>query len=620
MGNIGEILNWTLTASSIGVLVFFISTLFGKKIRKTYQCALWGIVLIRLLIPNMPSSSLSLFNLVEGNQMTVAKESGSKWERAQNLSVEALRQIEQVESPINEFSEMPTALEKSNGITSEDSKVVVQSISIEKILYHIWLVGVLVLGGYYIYSYIRAKKRIKALETVEAEEILHLFESCSKKLKLSKASYKVRLAYWDTSMIFGLKHPTITVPKHGNKKELEMILLHELTHYKYKHYWLTYIQLIALTLHWFNPLVWLVIKQMKEDIEYACDERVIRLGISKKNYAQTLLNMVQPLKQELAFVQGMGDAPKQVKNRIQKIVSLKQGKRISSILSVILVGLLTVGCLTDATSSKSNGQEKWTGTQNVALLGLDQDGMRIDTIIVASINCETGNLEMVSIPRDTKIILDEEEKATFNSLGATAIEACKINEIYAYLGEEGLETVLFKELEKLVELEINHYVLINPEEAKKVVDALGGIDVEIPQAMRYDDYAQDLHICLDEGMQHLDGEKTMQAVRFRRYENGDLGRVEMNQKVLMAILRATSNISSLEDFEAVVQGVKETISTNISLLDMARYYDILKKVQSSDSYWYILPGEGRYEDGASYYIIDEEARVEMVASLHTDKE
>ena len=88
----------------------------------------------------------------------------------------------------------------------------------------------------------------------------------------------------------------------------------------------------------------------------------------------------------------------------------------------------------------------------------------------------------------------------------------------------------------------------------------------------------------------------------------------------MAILRATGNISSLEDFEAVVQGVKETISTNISLLDMARYYDILKKVQSSDSYWYILPGEGRYEDGASYYIIDEEARVEMIASLHTDKE
>ena len=62
MGNIGEILNWTLTASSIGVLVSFISTLFGRKIRKTYQCALWGIVLIRLLIPNMPSSSLSLFN------------------------------------------------------------------------------------------------------------------------------------------------------------------------------------------------------------------------------------------------------------------------------------------------------------------------------------------------------------------------------------------------------------------------------------------------------------------------------------------------------------------------------------------------------------------------------
>lgn len=605
MGNIGEIIDWTLTASGIVLLVFGISILFGKKIKKTYQCALWGIVLIRLLIPNMPSSPLSLFNLMPRDEIVVTEESSSQGEMIQNLSNTSLVQREQVENTINEFGKVYTVMEKNDETISKDNEVVTQAFTWKQVLYNVWLVGILVLGSYYTYSYIRAKRKIKGLETIEAEEILKVFESCKEKLKLSKESGQIRLAYWDTSMILGIKNPTITLPKYCNKQELEMILLHELTHYKYKEHWLTYIQLIALTLHWFNPIVWLGIKQMKEDIEYACDERVIRLGVSKKNYAETLLNMMQPSKQEFAFGQGMGDAPKQAKNRIQKIASLKQGKPISSILSMALVALLTVGCLTDGTKSETKSTNQWIGIQNVAMLGLDQDGLRTDTIVVARMNCENGDVDVVSIPRDTRVVLDNEEKEIFKTMGIENLEVLKINEIFAYGGEAVIQSVLVKELEKLSEVEINHYVLINLEEAKNVVNALGGIDVEIPEAMSYDDYSQDLHINIEQGIQHLDGEKTMQAVRYRRYPNGDVDRVVMTQTIMKGILESALELSSLEEFEAVVQSVKDTINTNMSLVDMIDYYTLLKKMNLDHISWNVLPGQGEIgEDGRSYYIVD----------------
>ncbi|MBE6025014.1 MAG: hypothetical protein E7231_17885 [Cellulosilyticum sp.] len=634
MGTIGEIMQWTLTASSIMGFVFLVRWILGRWLNKTYQCMLWGVVLLRLLIPNMPSSSLSLLNLLDREQ-EIKITSEHRLEKEISRSIEAVNNgIEEEEIIASDISMQGNEVETISNHVMQAQQV---TLSIEQILYGIWILGVIGLGGYFLYGYFRVKHKIACFETIEDQEILSLFQRCKEKVCKNGIDMPIRLAKWETSMIFGIIAPTITLPEKCTKEELEVILLHELTHYRYKDHWIGYIQLIVLCLHWFNPLVWVAIKQMKEDMEYACDERVIRLGISKKGYAETLLKMLMPVKTDIAFIQGMGDSAKHAKKRIQNIAVLKKQRLLGSALSILLVVILSVGCLTDADSGVSNNESvsssststqndsnkrpqvnrdsEWAGVQNIAILGLDRDKIRVDTIMVVNMDCNQGSFNVISIPRDTKFTIDDAKREDPDYSKLKDIQNVKYCELLAYGGEEARPKIIIKELESLLNLEIGYYILVDLEEAEKVVDALGGIEVQVPQDMKYDDYEQNLHIDLKEGMQHLDGAQTMELIRFRRYPEGDLMRVQTTQLAVKAILEQALKLSDLQSFESVVKSIRDTVDTNISFLDLGRYYQILKKVNLEQATFRTLPGEAAYEYGRSYFIVDEEARLEFVSSL-----
>lgn len=611
----GEIINWSLTASSIILVVFLIEFLFGKKLSKTYQCALWGIVLIRLLVPYMPSSSLSVFNLVTHFKETQQESqiSNQAVVHHQMLEIKDIQEDEDILPGVSEETALAQMNKQKVSTPVAEKKA---SIGGSQVTYYIWLLGMCLTGTYFLYGYIRVGQKIKKLESVEDKAILQLFEDCKKQVSPKKEIEYIRLVNWDTSMIYGIRKPTIAVPRQCEAEGLKIILLHELTHYRYKDHWMNMVQLIVLSLHWFNPLVWLAIRKMKEDMECACDERVIHLGVSKKSYAETLLNMIRPTSYEMAFMQGMGDGPKQVKNRIQNIVGLKKRKLVVSILSMSLVTLLAVGCLTDANSGANaltdvansgdgtaleiKHSSKWTGIQNIAVFGMDPDGRRTDSIMVVQINCESGQTNVISIPRDIMVVLDESKNKTV-----------KLAEMLAYVGEEQIDTQVVGELEKLLDLEIQHYVLVDIDEAKEVVDALGGIEIYVPQDMMYNDYEQNLEINLKEGMQHLNGDQTMQLIRYRIYPKGDLQRVQTTQLAVKSILEKALSLSSVKDFKAVIEGVQDTIETNISLLDIGQYYKILKKIDLEQITFYVLPGQGENIYGRSFFIVDEEANSEM---------
>lgn len=624
MGSIGGIVNWTLAASSIIILVFLLEIVLKGRLNKTYQCMLWGIVLIRLLIPSMPNSYLSLFNLFNVSERSnVVKQIVEPNDKTMQLAVSGM----EVEEDFNAEVLGQVVLENTQEIYKESETN--RGTGIAQMIYYIWIVGVLTIGAYFVYGYLRVRNKVKQLKVLEDKSVIEVLERCKKKVNLHSLSKNIKVVEADTSIIFGIVKPTIVIPVDCSKEELEAILLHELIHYKYKDNLLTYIHLIVLSLHWFNPLVWLAIKQMKVDIEYACDERVIKLGIDKKKYAETLLKMMMPSKQELGFVQGMGDTPKQAQNRILQIVNFKKRKLIGSIFSILLVSILAVGCLTDATSTeKSNIDENttitekssidesyWSGIKNIALFGVDEDGTRTDTVMVASISCDTGTSKIISIPRDTKVTLDKEQKKFLQSIDIDAPNIVKFNELLSYGGIKGINELGVHELEKLLDLKIHNYVVINLEEAKDLLDALGGIDVEVPEDMYYVDKSQDLHIDFKAGLQHLDGEQILKFVRYRRYPEGDIGRVKMTQLVAKLLIEKALTISTLEKFEEVIGYVKETLTTDISISSLPSYYNILKNLSLEDSKFYILPGAGVFEDGKSYYVVDEEERRVLVERI-----
>ena len=151
---------------------------------------------------------------------------------------------------------------------------------------------------------------------------------------------------------------------------------------------------------------------------------------------------------------------------------------------------------------------------------------RSDTIFVLGVNPSKRRISMLSIPRDTRVIIDN--------------KARKINEILPRYGEPTLR----KMIEDLLKITISRKAEVGFESFISVIDALGGVDINIEKAMNYDDNWGNLHIHFKPGMNHLDGRQALNYVRFRKDAMADLGRIKRQQGFVKAVIKKL--ISPLE--------------------------------------------------------------------------
>lgn len=631
----GGVIEWSLRASGVIFIVLLLRQGLKGRIKKSWQYALWLVVLVRLLVPQLPASSLSVFNLMDflengGINRTVQEElfengqdenfyKGSRLEEGQEvqIQVDGLQENDRIKnqrvSLNNSFKITKGPMEQLNGI-----------------IMGIWFIGCTGLSLYYLYGYYRVKKKLAKLEVVQEEGLKQSFIKCKEKLGIQK---EMTLVYHSTPMIFGVLNPIVTIPKGYDMKEQEMMVLHELIHYKYKDNIMTYVQLVAQIFHWFNPFVWFAMSLMKEDMELACDERMLLLGTSKKDYAHTLVKVMSCTKLETCFTQGMGDASKQIKNRILHITMFKRPKLWTSVVAAIIGILLIGGCLTNphttqnpkveqnSTNSEGIGtliesKYKEQGVKNIVLLGMDASHLRADSIMVVSLNNITGETTVVSIPRDTQVIWDSDQKALLSSQGVNPPEHTKISQMFVYGKKEDIRKLLLKEIEELLTIKVDHYVLIDFKAAEDFIDALGGIEVEVPQDMYYEDKSQDLRIDLKEGYQLLTGEKTLQLMRYRMYPEGDLQRIKLGQEVIKAILEKMLDPSHLTQLSHRAESLLQTVVTDITIDQLGSCLDVLKKIDSNQIHSFILPGQGEYRDGTSFFVVDEEGREALIKRIN----
>lgn len=249
------------------------------------------------------------------------------------------------------------------------------------------------------------------------------------------------------------------------------------------------------------------------------------------------------------------------------------------------------------------------------LLGKSQN--LTDTIMLASYDPKTQEAALLSIPRDTFVGEDR-----YN-----APPEEKINAVYDWQGVD----VLLEDVSEITGIDVEYYVLVDTEALRKLVDAIGGVEFDVPIDMDYDDYKQDLHIHLEEGLQVLDGDRAEQVVRFRHNNNGttypeeyggeDLGRVRTQREFLTAIAEQTlipENITKIPEF---IEIAKEYVVTNLNfdiVKDYAPYaiefdVDNLKKGT--------LPGvsEQAPGNGIWFYYVDEEEAQKTIDELFFNK-
>ncbi|MBQ8597567.1 MAG: hypothetical protein IJ409_07265 [Lachnospiraceae bacterium] len=306
-----QVLNISISACYLIVAVIVVRFLF-KKLPKSLVCVLWMLVGLRLVIPALPESS---FSLLPNTEMF------GESEAYENLPV--------IRSGYERLDASANAYLQEQFHTGSNA----QSISPYQIGFWwgtvIWTAGMLVLGGYFIYSWLKIKRGVKFAvpEDVESGRIYRCEEICE-------------------PFLFGIVRPKIYVPWNLSGAELKSVILHEKGHMERGDHIFKPVFYLILILHWFNPLVWAAYILLCKDIEYACDEKVMKaLGEEgKAEYSGALLACsvkgTLPGGCPVAFGEGS------VKSRIQRILSYKKPAVWVPALGMIICIVLAVCFMT----------------------------------------------------------------------------------------------------------------------------------------------------------------------------------------------------------------------------------------------------------------------------------
>lgn len=221
-----------------------------------------------------------------------------------------------------------------------------------------------------------------------------------------------------------------------------------------------------------------------------------------------------------------------------------------------------------------------------------------DTLILITFNPKTLNATMLSIPRDSYVPISCWSGKPEN----------KITHAAAYGNDCMINTI-----ENYFKVNIDYYAKINFKGLVKLVDAVGGVEVDVPQRLCTDDSNRYGELCIEEGHQTLNGEQALVFARNRKaLANGDFGRAEHQQEIIMALINKMKNIKDVSTFMDLLNTISNSIDTNLTTKQILSFYnigkDIIKKSLSSDEAD-LVNIQRLYLQGFGQMIYDERARM-----------
>ena len=230
----------------------------------------------------------------------------------------------------------------------------------------------------------------------------------------------------------------------------------------------------------------------------------------------------------------------------------------------------------------------------VLIMGVDKredDVGRSDTLMIATIDPRLDQATLLSIPRDTRV-----------KIRGRGYD--KINAAYAYGGVALTESTV----ENFLGIDIDHYVQIDTNSFVKIIDAIGGVDIDVEKRMFYEDPWDDnggLVIDLYPGQQHMDGKTAVTYVRYRDSE-GDIGRVKRQQAFMAACMEKVTSPEIVPRIPKIVREVIDAVETDMSLRQLLELAGALKAAAQNGLETDMVPGYPLYIDDISYWIPDVE--------------
>ncbi|NMS89233.1 peptidase, M56 family protein [Clostridioides difficile] len=344
MNNILKVfLSMSLSGSLLILILFLLKQIFKDKISRQWQYYIWLIVIMRLLLPFTPETNLmgTIFQTFDNTTYHTEKYLPTQ----QNQSI--LNDDKNTQTINNEQNNQrninKTKLSTSNQAIQDIITLLANNIWI------IWLIIALILFVRKVTIYQSFVRYIKAGQVpISDTELLDRLAIIGGQIKIKRAIELCINPLISSPLLIGFFRPCIVLPKVDiTEKDFQYIVLHELTHYRRLDMFYKWLVQITVCLHWFNPLVYFMGKEINKSCEFACDEAIIKKLDSSnvQDYGKTLLNSIATVgkyKESLASVT-LSESKKLLKERLGAIMNFRKKSSLVVFFTLIITVLFTVG-------------------------------------------------------------------------------------------------------------------------------------------------------------------------------------------------------------------------------------------------------------------------------------
>jgi bla regulator protein BlaR1 len=403
-----EIIYLGATASILVLLILLGKKVFKRALSPKWHYYIWILLLIRLLVPFSPESSVSIYSILNTAADKV------------NLPVSEIR----IQSPANTIEALPIEVKNVNNekaANSDVSSYVNDAVSIVKespkynsavmIGALVWIIGVLLFSLYTIYINIVFAVNIRNRYTLlKDRRINDILEACKGIMKIKRAIPLLTSEKLRTPALYGFLNTKILVSKEYMEQlsddEIKYIFLHELSHYKRKDILINWIIALLKIAYFFNPLIWYAFYKIHEDCEISCDAAALSYIDEEEyhSYGSTIIKLIK-LYSESNFIPvtaGISKNKSSYKRRIIMISKFRKSKWINTLLALVLI--ISVG-LTGLTGCKIS--ENKSAAQSPADQGETKNQSNTNTNVKPENNTNTEK------PAQSTTTKTNENKETF---------------------------------------------------------------------------------------------------------------------------------------------------------------------------------------------------------------
>jgi LCP family protein required for cell wall assembly len=244
------------------------------------------------------------------------------------------------------------------------------------------------------------------------------------------------------------------------------------------------------------------------------------------------------------------------------------------------------------------------GDFNMIIMGTDnregETAARSDTLIVARIDPQQQTATLLSIPRDSRVEVP--------GYGTTKINAAAFR---------GGPSLVIETVTEFTGLPISHYIEMDFNGFRELVDALGGVTIDVPQTIidpKAGDYDPDVYK-IYEGQQVLNGGQALTFVRSRNFPEGDIARIRNQQIFIKSLLREALQLSSVFRINSLVEATVSNVTTDMTLTELLALANSMKGMSDGALETVTMPGTPQYIGGVSYVVPDEDALAEMIERM-----